>query len=559
MKNENFTLVKTQMVVGKWVIFSLVFILFFITGSVLSQVTQQWVSRYNGAGNGDDEAYSIAVDGSGNVYVTGYCTETGTYHDYCTIKYNSTGGQQWVAKYNGPGNANDEAYSIALDGSGNVYVTGVSVGSATSFDYCTIKYNSAGVQQWVARYNGAGNSVDEAYSIAIDGSGNVYVTGKSWGGYGISYDYCTIKYNSSGSLQWVARYNGPGDSTDVAWSIALDGSGNVYVTGSSYGSGTSFDYCTIKYNSSGIQQWVARYNGPGNNYDYAYSLAVDGSGYVYVTGGSYGNGTWNDYCTIKYNSSGVQQWVARYNGPGNYDDVAYSIVLDGSGNVYVTGYSKGSVSYDYCTIKYNSVGDTIWVRRYNGPGNGNDYAYSIAKDGSGSVYVTGRSYGIGTDDDYCTVKYNSSGFQQWVARYDGPGNSIDYAYSNAVDGSGNVYVTGYSTGSGTVHDYCTIKYSQGVGIKKISTEVPSSFSLKQNYPNPFNPNTKISFDLPKNVNVKLTIYNMLGREVETIVNEQLNAGSYEVTFDGTKYTSGVYYYRLNAGEFVETKKMILVK
>jgi len=102
-------------------------------------------------------------------------------------------------------------------------------------------------------------------------------------------------------------------------------------------------------------------------------------------------------------------------------------------------------------------------------------------------------------------------------------------------------------------------YSEAIGIQKISTEIPSSFSLSQNYPNPFNPITKIRFDLPKNVNVKLTIYDMLGREVETIVNEQLNAGSYEVNWEGTKYTSGVYYYRLNAGEFVETKKMILVK
>jgi hypothetical protein len=136
---------------------------------------------------------------------------------------------------------------------------------------------------------------------------------------------------------------------------------------------------------------------------------------------------------------------------------------------------------------------------------------------------------------------------------------LDKARSIALDGSGNVYVTGYSTGSGTYDDYCTIKYSQGVGIKKISTEIPTLFSLSQNYPNPFNPITKIRFDLPKNVNVKLTIYDMLGREVETIVNEQLNAGSYEVTFNGTKYTSGVYYYRLNASEFIETKKMILVK
>ena len=656
MKNENFSLVKTQMIMGKMVIFSLVVILFFITSSVLSQVAQHWVARYNGPGYLDDEANSIVVDGSGNVYVTGFSLGSGTGYDYCTIKYNSSGVEQWVARYNGPGNGIDEAYSIAIDGFGNVYVTGYSTGSVTGYDYCTIKYNSSGDTVWVRRYNGPGNGDDKAYSIAVDGSGNVYVTGWSYGS-GTNADYCTIKYNSAGVQQWVARYNGPGNGDDVANSITLDGSGNVYVTGYRIYGATYKDYCTIKYNSSGVQQWVAIYNGPVNHDDEANSIAVDGSGNVYVTGNSDGGGTSYDYCTIKYNSAGVQQWVARYNGPGNEWDIAYSIAVDGSGNVYVTGYSSGSGTYaDYCTIKYNSSGVQQWIARYNGLGYGDDVAYSLALDGSGNVYVTGSSYGSGTNADYCTIKYNSAGVQQWIARYNGPGNGDDEARSIAVDGSGNVYVTGNCYGGGTSIDYCTIKYvvvqtpiapilyrpgnntqdwntsltliwykvsiatnyyvqvatdslfntlivndstltdstkaisglqtntwyywrvngrnsyGQGqwsatwmfktkpvVGLQVIGNEIPNEFKLIQNYPNPFNPITKIRFDLPKNANVKLTIYDMLGREIETLVNEQLNAGRYEVAFDGTKYTSGVYYYRLNAGEFVETKKMILVK
>ena len=429
-----------------------------------SQVTQQWVARYNGPGNLEDfadNASSPAVDGFGNVYVTGSSKGSGTYYDYATIKYNSSGVQQWVVRYNGPGNSSDAARSLAVDGSGNVYVTGFSyVSGGTSSDYATIKYNSAGVQQWVARYNGPGNSGDGAYSLAVDVSGNVYVTGESLGS-GTSLDYATIKYNSSGVQQWVARYNGPGDSIDYASSLAVDGSGNVYVTGESLGSGTSSDYATIKYNSSGVQQWVARYNSPGNNDDFARSLAVDGSGNVYVRGSSYGSGTSYDYATIKYNSSGVQQWVARYNGPGNLNDFAFSLAVDASDNVYVTGSSSGlGTGYDYATIKYNSAGVQEWIARYNGPGNNYDEATSLAVDGSGNVYVTGESLGTGTSYDYATIKYNSSGIQQWIARYNGPGNSYDYAYSLAVDGSGNVYVTGSSYGSGTSIDYATIKYSQ---------------------------------------------------------------------------------------------------
>jgi hypothetical protein len=392
--------------------------------------------------------------------------------------------------------------------------------------------------------------------MAVDGSGNVYVTGYSYGS-GTSADYATIKYNSSGVQQWVSRYNGPTNGSDYATSIAVDGSGNVYVTGNSYG--TSADYVTIKYNSSGVQQWTSSYNGPGNYIEQAFSIAVDGSGNVYVTGNSYGSGTSADYATIKYNSSGVQQWVSRYDGPGSSNDYAYSIAVDGSGNVYVTGRSVSSLPYcDYATIKYNPQGDTLWVRRYNGPGNMWDVANSIAIDGSGNVYVTGYSYGSG-NENYATIKYSASGVQQWVQAYNGPGNNYDMANVVIVDTSGNVYATGGSYGSGTSHDYATIKYSQPVEIQIISTQIPKSYELFQNYPNPFNPKTIINFELPKYNFVTLKIYDALGREVSTLVNEQLKAGTYQVDWDGSSYTSGIYFYRFTSGNFAETKKMVLIK
>ncbi len=545
----------------------IIFLFSFVICSLLfgichAQVSQEWVVRYNGPGNTSDEAYSLAVDGSGNVYVTGWSFGSGTGYDYATLKYNSTGVQQWLHRYNGPGNGDDVALLLAVDGSGNVYVTGYSTGSGTGRDYATIKYNSAGVQQWEARYNGPANSTDDARSLAVDGSGNVYVTGDSYAS-GTFFDYATIKYNSSGVQQWVSRYNGPGNGSDAAYSLAVDGSGNVYVTGSSFGSGTNNDYATIKYNSSGVQQWVQIYVGPGNGSDVARSLAVDGSGNVYVTGerGIFPN---LDYATMKYNSSGDSLWVRRYNGPGNAQDYAYSLAVDGSGNVYVTGESRGSgTERDYATLKYNSSGVQQWEARYNGPENSSDGAYSLAVDGPGNVYVTGYSWDPNvTAADYCTIKYNSSGVQQWVQIYNVPGSGEDYAYSLAVDGSGNVYVTGGSEGSGTSSDYATIKYSQIVGITPVSNEIPDAFRLEQNYPNPFNPNTKIQFTIPNKglqPPVQLKIYDILGREVATLVNEELKPGTYEVDFDGTNYPSGIYYYTLQTDEFTQTRKMILIK
>jgi uncharacterized delta-60 repeat protein len=424
----------------------------------------EWVRHYaSGLVPASDQATDIAIDNQGNIYVTGYSAVSGTDEDYATVKYNSQGEEQWVARYNGPGNSSDYAYALAVDNSGNVYVTGWSVGSGTDKDYATVKYNSKGEEQWVARYNGPGNYDDEAYALAVDNSGNVYVTGYSYGS-DTRFDYATVKYNLQGEEQWVARYNGPGNSYDRAYALAVDNFGNVYVTGSSVGSGTGYDYATIKYNSQGEEQWAARYNGPGNSIDRACALAVDDSGDVYVTGiRSRGSETCYDYATVKYNLQGEVQWVARYNGPGNFFDYPFALAVDHSGNVYVTGSSDGSrANDDYATVKYNSQGEEQWVARYNGPGNSYDRAYALAVDDSGDVYVTGSSVGSGTNHDYATVKYNSQGEEQWVARYNGPGNSYDRACALAVDNSGNVYVTGSSVGSGTNSDYATVKYnSQG--------------------------------------------------------------------------------------------------
>ncbi len=515
-------------------IFLLSFLLIGIKPAFTQVVTEEWVARYNGPANGSDVANDIALDSLGNVYVTGRSDGSGTRNDYATIKYDSVGNELWVRRYNGPANSYDVANDIALDSSGNVYVTGESSGSGTGGDYATIKYDSAGNELWLARYNGPGNYSDQATGIALDSSGNVYVTGRSDGS-GTLSDYATIKYNSAGNELWVARYNGPANSYDDARGIALDSLGNVYVTGNSRESGTRNDYATIKYDSAGNELWVARYNGP-KNWDWVEAIAVDSSGNVYVTGISVGSGASPEYATIKYDSAGSELWVARYNGPANGGDEAYDIALDFSGNVYVTGRSVGSgTRNDYATIKYDSDGNELWVARYNGPGNYIDCAYGIALDSSGNVYVTGESHGSGTVGDYATIKYDSDGNELWVARYNGPGNSYDYATGIALDSSGNVYVTGNSRESGTRNDYATIKYSQPFIV----------------YPNPYKPpegHTQITFSgLSEDVRVR--IFSISG---ELIIDRQI-AGQSSWVWDGKNergeaVARGIYIYLITNSE-----------
>src|SRR5215471_13190695 len=336
-------------------------------------VYQAWVARYNPPWNTEDDAKAIAVDVQGSVYVTGRSWGLGGNYDYATVKYSSAGQQEWVARYNGPDDRNDQPYAMAIDSFGNVYVTGFSQTTDSYSDWATIKYDSAGQEVWIARHNVCPRSNALARAIGVDGSGNVYVTGTDADGWGtIKYnssgeeqwvahyssgtpeaitvdnvgnvyitggdsDYVTINYDSAGHEQWVARYHGPGKGPNHAQAMEIDSSANVYVTGASAGLNTAPDYATIKYNPAGQQQWVARYDGPAGSTDQATAIGLDGAGNVYVTGNSVGLGTLYDYATIKYDSAGQQQWVVRYNGPAGDQDGATSMAVDSSGNVYVTG------------------------------------------------------------------------------------------------------------------------------------------------------------------------------------------------------------------------------
>ncbi len=541
------------------------YILFIFNCSLLitsAQVSQVWLTKYNGTGNNYDEATSIFVDNQGFIYVAGGSTGSEGTLDFTVIKYDPYGSVVWSQRYNGPGNDDDDAYLVKVDNSGNVYVCGTSWGNTSGFDYCVIKYNSNGVQQWIARYNGPGNATDEVYSLVTDNSGNVYITGYSNGGSSHD-DYCTIKYNANGVELWVKRYNGTDNNDDYGNSIVIDNFGNSYVTGAST-TVNDLDYVTIKYDANGNQQWISTYNGPGNGIDFPSSNAIDAQGNIYIAGYSHVTNNNSDYCTIKLNNNGIQQWASRYNGPANGIDESFNVVLDNAGNVYVTGNSAGSgTGDDYCTIKYNNNGVQQWVARYNGNGTGNDYANWIAVDITGNVYITGMSRGTNQFDDIATIGYNPSGVQQWAVRYNGTGDEYDSGNALWVDNYGFVYVAGGSDSPNNT-DYIIIKYSSTIGIKNISGEVPLGFKLYQNYPNPFNPVTKIKFSITSNVkretsNVKMIIYDILGKEVETLVNEQLNPGTYEVEWDGTNYPSGVYFYKLIANVYSETKRMILIK
>ncbi|HOK37693.1 MAG TPA: SBBP repeat-containing protein [Bacteroidales bacterium] len=421
-------------------------------------------STYIG-GSGTDAVNDIVLDGSGNAYITGYTissnyditpgafqtTHGGGYYDVFVTKLNSTGTGLVYSTYIG-GNGDDRGKSIALDGSGNVYVTGGTSSSnydvtpgafqttygGGTYDVFVTKLNATGTALVYSTYLG-GNSYEFSYGIAVDGSGYAYVTGET---FSLNYPVTTgvfqttnggqsdafvTKLNATGTSLVYSTYLG-GSGDDIGYSIALDGSGNAYITG--YTTSSNYDVTSgafqttyeggkevfvTKINPAGSGLVYSTYIGGSSN-DESYGIAVDGSGQAYVTGYTFsytydvmsgafqtfyrGNG---DVFVTKLNATGTSLLYSTYLG-GSFDDKAYGIALDGSGNAYVTGYTfstnypvttgafqtslRGAV--DAFVTKLNPTGTSLLYSTYLG-GSDDDYAFGIALDGNGNAYVTGET------------------------------------------------------------------------------------------------------------------------------------------------------------------------
>lgn len=515
-------------------------------------VDTAWVRRYSGSGNADDEAKAVVIDNSGNIYVTGYSMNPNGHYDYATVKYNSNGVQQWVQRYNGQSNLDDKANALALDASDHLYVTGYSVATSSGRDCVTIKYSSNGDTIWTRRYTTTGYSDDVVNAIAVDSLGSIYVTGYC-NGPATTSDFLTIKYNSNGETLWTRSYNGAANGVDGASAVAIDHLGNLYVTGLTYITGTNnYDYLTIKYYPNGDTAWTRSYNGPGNWYDNAYAIAVDHANNVYVTGGSVGSTGNINYATIKYYADGSVAWTNRYSGTGTSGDYGYALAIDDSNNVCVTGHSSATNNtYDITTIKYNTNGNMVWSKVYNGSANDNDEGYAITTDTSYNVYVTGYTTSLNTSRDFVTIKYYPNGDTGWVRKFSGQGSNWDFGNAIALDNLGNVYITGTGYNSTTGSDYTTIKYVQtypGVEEHTIHTKTSNVVEI---YPNPAKIYFNISFSLFA-LHSSLKIYDVTGKVVK---NEELKGKNCRVSLDGIK--NGVYFVKV--GDEMVKEKLVVTK
>ena len=451
---------------------------------IIDPVVRTWGTYYGGIGYDAMADFNIgncSTDASGNVYLCGYTNTSsgisiatagshqstfgGGSNDGYLVKFNGSGIRLWSTYYGGSGN--DLAFASSVDPFGNIYTVGwtsSNIGTTIAtlgshqpligglFDAFLVKFNSSGVRQWGTYYGDIGG--ENAFGCAIDASGNVYMAGTATGAtLGItiatigshqstssdSQDAFLVKFNPSGIRQWGTFYGG--DSWDTGTSCSVDASGNVYLAGvttstnigtaiATAGShqtifGGSNDAFLVKFNSAGVRQWGTFYGGFGSDgvgiLSYEVSCKTDNANNIYLFGSTstntgtaisspgshqqnFGGGT-SDAYLVKFNSSGVRQWGTYYGHIGN--EFGFSCTTNSSGDVFITGTTTSSISVT-----------------------------SIATAGNHQSI-----YGGGFYDAYL-VKFNTSGIRQWGTFYGGTG--LDSGNSCATDGSGNVYLNGFT-------------------------------------------------------------------------------------------------------------------
>jgi len=479
---------------------------------------------------------------------------------------------------------------------------------AGSWDMYIIKLDANGTLQWTRTVGGP--DYDEAWSITQTTDGGYAVVGTSHS-YGVKSDIYFVKLDGNGSVQWSRAFV----TTNGVYgnSIIQTTDGGYAVVGQTGDYFSGVDIYIAKLDANGILQWSKIAS--CTSFDYPSSIIQTSDGGYVVAGNTLFTGDINYMYIVKINASGILQWSRAIGGSGIDGDYAVSIIQTTDGGYAVAGYTWSWVTQDYDMhiVKLSSSGTLLWSKTIGGTDD--EQAFSIIQTTDGGYVVAGytNSFGAGLGDMYI-VKLNSSGTLQWnktvggasydgaryikqtsdggyvlvgwtgsfgvgqyggihIVKFDANGNTCGNTTSpTSVSGSGG---TSYSPPSSTVTNqtstvttvtsltdtcgtFTTITICV-IGIKPISTEIPSSFSLSQNYPNPFNPLTNIKFELPKSNYVTLKIYDALGREIATLINEQLAPGTYEVDWNGSNYPSGVYFYRLMTDNFNETKKMLMIK
>jgi uncharacterized delta-60 repeat protein len=467
----------------------------FFTGLAVNtnaQFVQRWAQIYNGTGGTQlNDRPSVSLkDQAGNIYVTGTMYDNAnSYKGWLTCKYDPNGNLLWSRTYDTANVGENVAYSMAVDGSGNVFVVGTP-------NFTIIKYSPNGVPLWV-KHEDVVPGLGSIRSITLDSDNNIYVVGER------SYKFFVIKYNNDGNLIWYKETDHEGN----AKKIICDQNGNVYVAGHSINS-ANFSFILVKFNSSGNELWkkniflssethratdfkfdnngnpyiIGYYIVSGSNYDWLiakltpsgviswtrtigessssgleapYSLQFDSFNNAVVTGKTRDLNEGENLRIVKYDPSGGIVFNKSYNRDSTSNESGNQCAIDNSNNIYTAGYSDN----DLLAQKYDQNGNLVWSRIFNGLANGKDVGLHVLLNALSEPVFVGYTYNQYSLEDYLIMNYNANGQLLWQ-KSNSPGqNSVDRASDVCLDNDGNVYVVGKTQNLTTDMDAIIMKYS----------------------------------------------------------------------------------------------------
>ncbi len=558
-----------------------------------------------GGGTLTDRGFGVVLDPDGNILVTGHLYGTANFSDSMLTSAGNL--DMFIAKYDTAGNilwikqgfsvSQLSPYSIAVDAAGNSAVAcyfGSSTALTATFgsitltthgnrDAAVVKYDPNGTPLWAANMGGT-LSTEETRDVCFDPAGNVYVTGMynteaNFGSIVLTSNGATdafiAKFDPNGNILWAKSAGGP--LGDIGQGITY-ANGHIYAVGY-YDSAATFG--TFNLNTvSGLAgdedifyavldldgNFVNAYGSGGAGDDNAEDIVSDASGYLYMTGEFQETATFytttltsaggDDAFMMKIAPNNDILWVKQAGGLGT--EKGYAAACDLGGNFLATGYFQQGASFG--TIQLTSAGsEDIYITKIGDnpvPVELVSFNASVAGNNVNLNWVT-------------ATEINNSGFVVERKVIDGMFNSVTFIKGNGTTTNPSSYSFNDKDLSAGKYSYRlkqidldgTSSYSKTV---EVEISQPTEFALNQNYPNPFNPSTVISFELPVEANVTVTIFNSLGEEISKVVKGQLTAGHHQFTFDAHNLSSGVYIYKLYAagknGELFSTsKKMSLIQ